>query len=95
MQTGLAQGVHGDGEAVRWREMRGQRRLQLSLGEELLPVLQVGRVHLQEGRAAGVARLQHGGLSLQRTGHRRVTPRNIRKINYREELSLTRFKLKI
>ncbi len=59
VQAGWAQAVHGDGEAVRWRR-RSQRSLQLRLREELLPVLQVGRVHLQEGRAARVARLQHG-----------------------------------
>lgn len=60
VQPGWAQAVHGDGEAVRWRRRWGQRSLKLRLREELLPVLQVGRVHLQEGRAARVARLQHG-----------------------------------
>lgn len=59
VQAGLTQAVHGHGEAVRWRQ-GGQRSLQLRLREELLPVLQVGRVHLQEGRATGLTWLQHG-----------------------------------
>lgn len=34
--------------------------LHVSLGEELLPVLQVHRVHLEEGRSSGLPGLQHG-----------------------------------
>lgn len=59
VQAGWTQVVHRDGEAIRWRWWWGQRGLQLRLREELLPVLQVGWVHLQEGRATRVARLQH------------------------------------
>lgn len=60
VKAGRAHAFHGDREAVgRWQR-RQQGGLELGLREELLPVLQVGRVHLQEGRAARVARLQHG-----------------------------------
>lgn len=64
VQAGRSQAVHGDGQALsmrgRRRRRRRQRSLELRLREELLPVLQVGRVHLEEGRAARVPRLQHG-----------------------------------
>lgn len=79
MQAGWSQAVHRDGEAVRvrrWQRRRRQRSLELRLREELLPVLQVGRVHLEEGRAARVARLQHGccwgGRSGRTRGHSQV-----------------------
>ncbi|KAI3372966.1 hypothetical protein L3Q82_023406, partial [Scortum barcoo] len=60
VQAGRPQGVHAMGGARRSGGGGGGGRggrLQLRLREELLPVLQVGRVHLQEGRAARVARL--------------------------------------
>lgn len=60
VKAGRAHAFHGDGEAIGWRQRRHQGSLQLGLREELLPVLQVGRVHLEEGRAARVAWLQHG-----------------------------------
>lgn len=60
VEAGRAQALHRDGEAIGRRQRRHQGSLQLGLREELLPVLQVGRVHLEEGRAARVARLQHG-----------------------------------
>lgn len=34
--------------------------LDMGLGEELLPVLEVHRVHLQEGRSRSLPGLQHG-----------------------------------
>lgn len=60
VKAGWAHAFHRDREAISWWQRRHQRSLQLGLREELLPVLQVGRVHLQEGRAAWVAWLQHG-----------------------------------
>lgn len=36
-----------------------ERAAATSVWEELLPVLQVGWVHFEEGRATGVPRLQH------------------------------------
>lgn len=79
VQAGWSQAVHRDGEAVRVRRRqrrRRQRSLELRLREKLLPVLQVGRVHLEEGRAARVARLQHGccwgGRSGRTRGHSQV-----------------------
>lgn len=60
VKAGRAHAFHGDGEAIGWRQRRHQGSLQLGLREELLPVLQVGRVHLEEGGAARVAWLQHG-----------------------------------
>lgn len=60
VKAGRAHAFHRDSEAIRWWQRRHQGGLQLGLREELLPVLQVGRVHLQEGRSARVAGLQHG-----------------------------------
>lgn len=60
VKAGRAHAFHRDGEAISWWQRRHQGGLQLGLREELLPVLQVGRVHLQEGRAARVPGLQHG-----------------------------------
>lgn len=60
VKAGRAHAFHRDREAIGWWQRWHQGSLQLGLREEMLPVLQVGRVHLQEGRAARLAWLQHG-----------------------------------
>lgn len=49
-----------------------------AVGEKLLPVLEVSRVHLEESRSAGIAGLQHLCRSLtrerERGGGRRERP---------------------
>lgn len=83
VQAGRAQGPRRQGEAVSGGPLRDQRSLEL-LREELLPVLQVGRVHLQEGRTARVPRLQHAALR----GAERQGVSHLHRHNTRSKLDL-------